>query len=146
MAAAMAAGGFKTKREAVEEGLRLLKRRKAYAAIRAARGTLFWDDSDEAWAKRRACLFAVSASIWRKHGCLKANHWSLLLNIAAMLRSPPFRGHFYNRPVNTPATGQAFRKEYSFNQLGAPKTAKLISARTCFITPTDNDKTGGVAR
>jgi antitoxin ParD1/3/4 len=54
MADAMAAGGFKTKREAVEEGLRLIKRRKAYAAIRAARGTLFWDDSDEAWAKYRA--------------------------------------------------------------------------------------------
>lgn len=54
MADAMAAGGFKTKKEAVEEGLRLIKRRKAYAAIRAARGTLHWDDSDEAWAKYRA--------------------------------------------------------------------------------------------
>ena len=30
MAAAMAAGGFKTKREAVEEGLRLVSRRKVY--------------------------------------------------------------------------------------------------------------------
>ncbi len=54
MAEVMASGDFKTKREAVEEGLRMLKRRKAYAAIRAARGTLFWDDSDEAWTKRRA--------------------------------------------------------------------------------------------
>jgi antitoxin ParD1/3/4 len=54
MADVMASGDFKTKREAVEEGLRMLKRKKAYAAIRAARGTLFWDDSDEAWAKRRA--------------------------------------------------------------------------------------------
>ena len=53
MAAAMAAGGFKTKKEAVEEGLRLLKRKNAYAALLAARGTLFWDDSDEAWAKAR---------------------------------------------------------------------------------------------
>lgn len=53
MAAAMAAGAFKTKREAVEEGLRLIKRRKAYADLLAARGTLFWDDSDEAWAKAR---------------------------------------------------------------------------------------------
>lgn len=53
MAAAMAAGGFKTKREAVEEGLRLLKRKQAYAALLAARGTLVWDDSDEAWAKAR---------------------------------------------------------------------------------------------
>ena len=56
MADVMASGEFKTKREAVEEGLRLLKRKKAYAAIRAAKGTLFWDDSDEAWAKRRAEL------------------------------------------------------------------------------------------
>ena len=54
MADVMATGDFKTKREAVEEGLRLLKRRKAYAAIRAARGTLHWDDSDEHWAKVRA--------------------------------------------------------------------------------------------
>lgn len=50
MAAAMEAGAFKTKREAVEEGLRLIKRRKAYADLLAARGTLFWDDSDAAWA------------------------------------------------------------------------------------------------
>jgi antitoxin ParD1/3/4 len=54
MAAVMAGGEFKTKREAVEQGLRLIARRKAYAAIRAARGTLHWDDSDEAWAKVRA--------------------------------------------------------------------------------------------
>ena len=54
MADVMASGDFKTKKEAVEEGLRLLQRRKAYAALRAARGTLFWDDSDEAWVKRRA--------------------------------------------------------------------------------------------
>ena len=54
MAAVMADGEFKTKREAVEEGLRLIKRRKAYAAIRAARGTLHWDDSEEHWIKVRA--------------------------------------------------------------------------------------------
>jgi len=54
MADAMAAGGFKTKREAVEEGLRMIKRRKAYDALLAARGTLHWDDSDEHWAKVRA--------------------------------------------------------------------------------------------
>ena len=54
MDAVMSTGGFKTKREAVEAGLRLIQRRKAYAAIRAARGTLHWDDSDEAWAKYRA--------------------------------------------------------------------------------------------
>jgi antitoxin ParD1/3/4 len=51
MADVMASGDYKTKREAVEDGLRLLKRNKAYAALLAARGTLFWDDSDEAWAK-----------------------------------------------------------------------------------------------
>jgi Arc/MetJ family transcription regulator len=53
MAEVMALGEFKTKREAVEEGLRLLKRKRAYAALLAARGTLFWDDSDEGWAKAR---------------------------------------------------------------------------------------------
>ena len=62
MAAAMAGGHFKTKREAVEEGLRQIARRHAYQAIRAARGTLHWDDSDEAWAnaaKERAAEAAV---------------------------------------------------------------------------------------
>lgn len=54
MAAAMAAGGFKTKREAVEEGLRLIARRKAYDALLQARGTLHWDDSDAAWARAGA--------------------------------------------------------------------------------------------
>jgi len=44
MAAAMEAGGFKTKREAVEEGLRLVARRVAYQRIRAMRGKLQWDD------------------------------------------------------------------------------------------------------
>lgn len=58
MAAAMAAGGFKTKREAVEEGLRMIKRRKAYDALLSAYGTLHWDDSDEGWAK------------WREHQAL----------------------------------------------------------------------------
>ena len=53
MEAAMSAGNFKTKREAVEEGLRMIKRRQAYAALLAARGTLHWDDSDEAWAQGR---------------------------------------------------------------------------------------------
>jgi Arc/MetJ family transcription regulator len=46
MAAAMAAGDFKTKREAVEEGLRLVARQADYQAIRALRGKLHWDDSD----------------------------------------------------------------------------------------------------
>ncbi len=54
MADAMAAGGFKTKREAVEAGLQMIKRRKAYDALLAARGTLHWDDSEEHWAEVRA--------------------------------------------------------------------------------------------
>ena len=51
MAAAMAAGGFKTKREAVEEGLRLVSRRKVYDGLLALRGQLQWDDSDAGWAR-----------------------------------------------------------------------------------------------
>ncbi|WP_298289586.1 type II toxin-antitoxin system VapB family antitoxin [Thiomonas sp.] len=54
MAAAMAAGGFKTKKEAVEEGLRLLRRRAVYEGLLALRGQLHWDDSDAAWAAARA--------------------------------------------------------------------------------------------
>ena len=42
MDAAMQAGGFKTKRGAVEEGLRLLARRAAYQNLRALRGKLQW--------------------------------------------------------------------------------------------------------
>jgi Arc/MetJ family transcription regulator len=57
----MAMGGYKTKREAVEEGLRMIKRRKAYDALLAARGTLHWDDSDDAWAQRRAEQAALAA-------------------------------------------------------------------------------------
>jgi Arc/MetJ family transcription regulator len=51
MAAAMAAGGFKTKREAVEEGLRLLSRRKVYEGLLALRGQLQWDDSEAGWTR-----------------------------------------------------------------------------------------------
>jgi antitoxin ParD1/3/4 len=54
MAAAMAAGGFKTKKEAVEEGLRLLRRRQVYNGLLALRGKLQWDDSDAAWAHASA--------------------------------------------------------------------------------------------
>jgi Arc/MetJ family transcription regulator len=42
MEAAMKAGDFRTKRDAVEEGLRLLARRAAYQSLRAARGKLNW--------------------------------------------------------------------------------------------------------
>ena len=51
MAAAMAAGGFKTKKEAVEEGLRLVRRRQVYNGLLALRGKLEWDDSDTAWSQ-----------------------------------------------------------------------------------------------
>ena len=55
MADVMALGGFKTKREAVEEGLRMVKRRKVYDGLRALRGKLEWlGDDAEAWAKYRA--------------------------------------------------------------------------------------------
>jgi antitoxin ParD1/3/4 len=54
MAAAMAAGGFKTKKEAVEEGLRLVRRRQIYNGLLALRGKLQWEDSDAAWAQARA--------------------------------------------------------------------------------------------
>ena len=53
METAMAAGGFKTKREAVEAGLRLVARRRVYDGLLALRGKLQWDDSDEGWAKVR---------------------------------------------------------------------------------------------
>jgi Arc/MetJ family transcription regulator len=59
MDAAMKAGQFKTKRDAVEEGLRLVARRAAYQTIRAARGKLHWSlegdwTAPEEGAKRSA--------------------------------------------------------------------------------------------
>ena len=45
LAHAMEAGGFKTQREAVEAGLRLVSRRKVYGGLLALRGKLKWDDS-----------------------------------------------------------------------------------------------------
>lgn len=55
MADVMALGGFKTKREAVEEGLRMLKRRKVYDGLRALRGKLTWlGDDQAAWDAYRA--------------------------------------------------------------------------------------------
>ena len=63
MADVMAYGDFKTKREAVEAGLRMLKRRKAYDALLAARGTLHWDDSDEAWERRRVEQTLIAAGL-----------------------------------------------------------------------------------
>ncbi|HEY8908646.1 MAG TPA: type II toxin-antitoxin system VapB family antitoxin [Rhodoferax sp.] len=50
----MSTGEFKTKREAVEAGLQLIKRRKVYDGLRALRGKLQWIGDDEAaWAKYR---------------------------------------------------------------------------------------------
>ncbi|MDA7416966.1 type II toxin-antitoxin system VapB family antitoxin [Xenophilus arseniciresistens] len=46
MAAAMKAGGFATKKEAVEEGLRLLARRKAHQDLLALGGKLQWAGDD----------------------------------------------------------------------------------------------------
>lgn len=43
--AAMRAGPFGTKKEAVEAGLRLLARQAAYREILALRGKLHWDDA-----------------------------------------------------------------------------------------------------
>jgi Arc/MetJ family transcription regulator len=50
MADVMATGDYKTKREAVEAGLRLVRRRQVYDGLLALQGKLHWDDSDEAWA------------------------------------------------------------------------------------------------
>ncbi len=60
MAAAMEAGNFKTKRDAVEAGLRMVARRKTYDGLLALRGKLQWDDSDEGWAKHRTELAAIA--------------------------------------------------------------------------------------
>ena len=54
MADVMGMGGFKTKREAVEEGLRMVKRRMVYDGLRALRGKMQRIGDDEAaWAKYR---------------------------------------------------------------------------------------------
>jgi Arc/MetJ family transcription regulator len=45
LAAAMKAGPFSSKKEAVEAGLRLLARQAAYREILALRGKLRWDDA-----------------------------------------------------------------------------------------------------
>ena len=38
----------------MEEGLRLLGRRKTYDGLLALRGKLQWDDSDAGWARTRS--------------------------------------------------------------------------------------------
>jgi Arc/MetJ family transcription regulator len=44
LALAMRASGCKTNRATVEEGLRMLARRKAYRAVLALRGKIHWND------------------------------------------------------------------------------------------------------
>jgi antitoxin ParD1/3/4 len=54
MAAAMAAGPYKTKKEAVEEGLKLLARQAAYREILKWEGKLKWEgDEDIDWTAPR---------------------------------------------------------------------------------------------
>ena len=48
MAQAMKAGPYKTKKDAVEAGLKLLARQAAYREILKWEGKLRWDDSDAA--------------------------------------------------------------------------------------------------
>lgn len=48
IAQAMKAGPFKTKKEAVDAGLRLLARQAAYREILALRGKLRWEDAQPA--------------------------------------------------------------------------------------------------
>jgi antitoxin ParD1/3/4 len=47
MSTAMEAGPYKTKKEAVEAGLRLLARQRAYDGLRSMRGRVTWDAPDE---------------------------------------------------------------------------------------------------
>ena len=47
LTAAMQAGPFKTKKDAVEAGLKLLARQAAFREILALRGKLRWDDAPE---------------------------------------------------------------------------------------------------
>ncbi len=46
VAQAMKAGPYKTRKEAVDAGLRLLARQAAYRDILALRGKLRWDDAE----------------------------------------------------------------------------------------------------
>ncbi len=83
----MSTGEFKTKREAVEAGLRLIKRRKVYDGLLARRGTLQWLGDDEAaWAKYRQ---------------------EQLAKVQAKAAGLPFEGEidpvFLTQPVHSPA-------------------------------------------
>jgi hypothetical protein len=65
MAAAMAAGPYKTKKEAVEAGLQLLKRQAAYREILKYRGKLQWGWGDEAVAEPAPLAAAEPAKAYR---------------------------------------------------------------------------------
>lgn len=47
MQAAMQAGGFRTKKDAVEAGLQLIARKAVYERIRALRGKISWTEDDK---------------------------------------------------------------------------------------------------
>ncbi len=47
MQAAMQAGGFRTKKDAVEAGLQLIARKAVYERIRALRGKISWTEGNE---------------------------------------------------------------------------------------------------
>ena len=53
MAEALKAGGYKTKKAAVEEGLRLLVRTRNQARIRQLRGKLCWKGSPDEMRRDR---------------------------------------------------------------------------------------------
>ena len=63
MAAALRAGPYSTKREAVEAGLRLVARQAAYREILRWEGQLRWDDHDSPEAGPAAALHTASAAV-----------------------------------------------------------------------------------
>ena len=72
MAAAMRAGGFKTKKDAVEEGLRLLARRESYQRLLALRGKLQWmGDESIDWTRLPAEPQTVQAPAPPPYGRMK---------------------------------------------------------------------------
>jgi antitoxin ParD1/3/4 len=63
MAQAMKAGDFKTKKDAVEEGLRLLARRAAYQNLRSLRGKLQWSlDGD--WTQPQSAVQQAAPALY----------------------------------------------------------------------------------
>lgn len=63
--AAMRAGPYKTKKDAVEAGLKLLARQAAYRDILALRGKLHWEDAPEA-SRRVVAEPAAGYAVRRK--------------------------------------------------------------------------------